>query len=81
MMHSEYQYKPQVLPLGVEYSRKKSDRMSWIPVTVSKEGRLFPLEYHGSAHVHSLAGADAIACIPAGVKEIKSGENLNVRFI
>jgi molybdopterin molybdotransferase len=55
--------------------------MSWIPVTISNDGKIHPIEYHGSAHVHSLTGADAIAGIPAGIKELKEGDLLNVRFI
>jgi molybdopterin molybdotransferase len=81
MMGAAEKISPHALPLGESYTRKKSDRMSWIPVTVSSEGKLHPIEYHGSAHIRSLAGADAVAGIPAGVKELKTGDLLDVRFI
>jgi molybdopterin molybdotransferase len=74
-------YVPAALPLGESYSRNKSDRVAWIPVTISEEGKIYPIEYHGSAHVHSLVGADAIAGIPAGTKELKVGDLLDVRLI
>lgn len=68
------------LPLGTELKRKKSDRLSWIPVTIS-EGRVFSLEYHGSAHILSLVKANGIAAIPINVTELKTGELVDVRQI
>jgi len=38
------------LPIGTNYHRKRSDRMQWIPVEI-REGKAYPLEYHGSAHI------------------------------
>jgi molybdopterin molybdotransferase len=81
MLGGTFRAVPSKLPLGIGYSRKKSERMSWIPVKVSDEGTIIPLEYHGSAHVCSLTAADAIACIPAGVNELNTGDWLDVRFI
>lgn len=81
MMGNEYRPVPARLPLSEDYKRKKADRTSWIPVRVSEDGKIYPLEYHGSAHVHSLAGAGAIAGIPAGTTELKAGDYLDVRFI
>ena len=40
------------LPMGIRYTRKKSERKSLIPVEI-RDGKVFPLEYHGSAHLHS----------------------------
>jgi len=81
LMGGEHRPCPDRLPLGQDYTRRKSDRMSWVPVKISSEGKIYPMEYHGSAHVHSLAGADAIAGIPVGLKEIKAGDLLDVRLI
>lgn len=66
------------LPLGADYARKRSDRLQWIPVQI-REGKAFPLEYHGSAHIFSLAGADALAAIPYGVTQVKTGEMIDAR--
>ena len=66
------------LPLGISYQRKRKDRMQWIPVKIH-EGKVFPLEYHGSAHIFALAEADAIAAIPLGVTILTNGEFIDVR--
>ena len=68
------------LPMGGEYSRRKSVRKSFIPVNIS-EGKVYPVEYHGSAHINALCGADGLISIPAGVAEIKKGTAVNVRQI
>ena len=72
---------PVSLPLGKSYTRNKSDRVAWIPVTISEGGKIYPIEYHGSAHVHSLTGADAIAGLPAGKEVFKVGDLIDVRLI
>jgi molybdopterin molybdotransferase len=69
------------LPLGVDYVRRKAERMSWIPVQLSTEGEIFPMEYHGSAHIFALANADMIAAIPSGVKKMKKGSLVDVRQV
>ena len=35
----------------------------------------------GSAHINALCQADGLLCLPAGVKEIKQGTNVEVRQI
>jgi molybdopterin molybdotransferase len=67
-----------LLPLGTAYHRKRSDRMQWLPVRI-REGRVYPLEYHGSAHIFSLATAHAIAAIPFGITEFSAGDLIDVR--
>ena len=69
------------LPMGAAYQRKKSDRLSWIPVSFSEDGKVYPVEYHGSAHIHALAYADGIAAIEAGRNTVNTGEFVDVRFI
>ena len=66
------------LPLGTDFHRKRSDRMQWLPVQI-REGRVYPLEYHGSAHIFSLATAHAIAAIPFGITELTAGDLIDVR--
>lgn len=67
-----------LLPMGIAYERKRTDRMQWLPVQI-REGRVFPLEYHGSAHIFALAEADAIAAVPLGVTKLDNGELIDVR--
>jgi molybdopterin molybdotransferase len=68
------------LPMGLKYSRAKSGRKSMIPVEI-RDGKVFPLEYHGSAHIHSYTRANGLISVEIGTVEIKEGEFVDVRPI
>ncbi|MEI7492836.1 MAG: gephyrin-like molybdotransferase Glp [Bacteroidota bacterium] len=68
------------IPMGVDFSRKKSSRKSVIPVTVDG-GAVFPLEYHGSAHINAYTKASGMMIMDIGQTEIKKGESVNVRLL
>lgn len=68
------------LPLGKMYSRKKASRDSFIPVWI-EEGKAYPIEYHGSAHINALTHAGGFIKVPLGTTELKEGELLDVRQI
>jgi molybdopterin molybdotransferase len=73
---------PQIsMPLGADYSRKRAERLAWIPFTVTPAGEALPLEYHGSAHISALTGAWGLITIPRGQSWIQKGEMVNVRQI
>ncbi|MCD6659071.1 MAG: molybdopterin molybdotransferase MoeA [Lentimicrobium sp.] len=76
-----YEYHPQIvrLPLARDFSRKKGSRKSFIPVRITPEGKIQPLEYHGSAHIHSYEGADGIMAVELGETFIAEGELRDVR--
>lgn len=74
-------YKDLHLELGKSYKRKRSERLGRIPVQINNEGKVFPVEYHGSAHINSLVDADGIISIPIGIEELKEGTKVNVRPI
>jgi molybdopterin molybdotransferase len=65
-------------PLGTDYQRRRSDRMQWLPVQI-RDGKVYPLEYHGSAHIFSLASANALAAIPLGITNLSAGALIHVR--
>ncbi len=67
------------LPMAAEYNRKKAERKSFMPVRINSEGRIEPLEYHGSAHIHAYEGADGIVSIEIGETHISAGELRDVR--
>lgn len=69
------------LPMGIGYKRKKSTRKSFVPVNVSKDGKVYPVEYHGSAHIHSYVFADGITSIEIGKEKLEIGELVDVRQI
>ena len=80
---SGYDYKPVPvkLPMGREYTRKKSTRLSWLPVRINSGGEVLPMDYHGSAHINSLTEADGLISIPVGKTELKKGDTVYVRQI
>ena len=67
--------------MGADYTRKKTTRKAFFPVTFSSEGTVMPTEYHGSAHIHSYIHADGIVTIEIGETEIKKGTLVNVRLV
>jgi len=68
------------LTLGAPYTRKKSDRDSFIPVKI-EDGRVFPKDYHGSAHIQALTTADGFIMVPLGTTQLEEGISVDVRQI
>lgn len=66
------------MPMGRAYNRKRSARKSFIPVKV-ENGKVWPLEYHGSAHINALSEAYGIVAIPIGTSELNEGDLVDVR--
>ncbi|NOU17294.1 MAG: molybdopterin molybdotransferase MoeA [Bacteroidales bacterium] len=67
------------LPMSTNFSRKKVERQGLIPVAITNDKKVIPVEFHGSAHIFALAKADGYIMIPLGVAEIKEGELVDVR--
>lgn len=61
--------------------RKKSDRLTHIPVKINSEGKVTPVKYHGSAHIHALTHSNGFIVIPIGVNTILAGEYVKVTMI
>jgi molybdopterin molybdotransferase len=78
-----HNYQPAVLklPLGYDFSRKMADRMALMPVNITPEMEVVPVEFHGSAHINALSFASHLLEVPIGVKSINKGERVNVRSI
>ncbi len=78
-----HDYKPLKIkmPMAVEYTRRKAKRLSWLPVNITNEGEVKPVEYHGSAHINGLSIADGIISINIGETKLKKGELVDVRQI
>ena len=70
-----------MMQLGAAYSRKRAERMAWIPCTVTPAGEALPVEYHGSAHMSALTEAWGLITIPKGQNWIQKGEMVSVRQI
>jgi len=69
------------LPMNEEYKRKSFDRMALIPVTITRDGFVSPVEFHGSAHISALSDAMGIIALPVGKLILEKGEIVNVRQI
>lgn len=74
-------YRPSVrsFPLAERLTRKKGDRPEWLPVRFDAAGRITPVSYHGSAHIHAMCLAQGLAFIPKGITELKKGTHIDVR--
>lgn len=70
-----------LIPMGVDFSRKKYDRLEFLPVSIDSDGAVQPVIYHGSAHIHAFCQATGIMSIPQGKQTIIKGELVNVRPI
>lgn len=80
MMGHNYQPPKIALPMGVTFSRKKTTRKTLIPVFF-EDGKVYPVEYHGSAHIHAYIYAHGIVAMEMGRSELKKGELVDVRQI
>jgi len=74
-----HDYITRTFPLitGVDFTRKRAERKTFIPVKILN-GEVFPIEFHGSAHINSLCFAEGIISFPLGVLEIKKGQAIEV---
>lgn len=70
-----------ILPLEEDYFPTKGDRLIFVPAIITRHGTAWPIEYHGSAHIHAYVHARGIVEIPKGVSVIKKGELVRVRPI
>ncbi|MBE0674301.1 MAG: molybdopterin molybdotransferase MoeA, partial [Bacteroidales bacterium] len=59
------------LPMGTDFRRRNASRMGWVPVKISDKGKVFPVEYHGSAHISALPHADGIISVPVNVQTLE----------
>jgi molybdopterin molybdotransferase len=64
------------LPLGRAISRRKADRLEFLPAAIGDDGRVSPVECHGSAHLLALRDADGLLQVPAGVRELAAGDGV-----
>lgn len=68
------------LQMGAPYTRKKTKRDSFLPVKI-EQGKVYPKDYHGSAHIQAITNADGFIMIPMGTATIEEGTAIDVRQI
>jgi molybdopterin molybdotransferase len=81
LMGHDYKYHNVRMPLDKSIKRKKTERQVWFPVAITQAGTIEPIEYHGSAHINSLYGAEGLVSVDVGVAEVEKGTNVQVRLI
>lgn len=80
LMGHDYIPKTYSLITGTDFKRKMSDRKAFVPVKIEK-GKVFPVEFHSSAHINALCNADGIISFPIGVLEIKERQTVKVMLL
>ena len=63
------------------FTRRKSDRLFFLPVVLRPGGGCAPVDYHGSAHLHALGDALGFAEMAKGKNKFDKGEEVDVRLI
>ena len=81
LMGFDYQPIKLKLPMGEGYGRRKSGRLSWMPVRVNSNGEVIPIDYHGSAHINALTLADGLISVAIGETKIEKGALVEMREI
>lgn len=78
-----YNFQPEILklPFGTELKWRKQDRLNFVPVNITGEMEVLPVEFHGSAHINALSNATHLMEVPKGVEKIEKGKLVNVRPI
>jgi molybdopterin molybdotransferase len=69
------------MPLEKPLINRKAKRQRWLPVAITDKGTIKPVEYHGSAHINSLCGANGLVSMDVGVAKVKKGTSVAVRLI
>jgi molybdopterin molybdotransferase len=81
MMNFDWKPLELKMPMAVRYERKSTERMGWIPVKITGNAEVTPVEFHGSGHISALPYSDGIISIEAGKKTVEKGEIVHVRLI
>lgn len=67
------------LPIREKVTRKNSGRLALIPVAITDDHSVVPVDYHGSAHITALPYADGTIRFEVGENVIEKGTIVNVR--
>ena len=59
--------------------RKSADRKAFRPVHI-ENGKITPLEYHGSSHINALSNANGLIQLGKGVKQIEKDSIVSVQL-
>ncbi len=68
------------LTLGKTIKRKRAGREALVPVYI-RDGKVYQVDYHGSAHINAMCIAEYLVSLPIGAFEIERGTVVDVRQI
>jgi len=71
---------PLQFPIGQTMTRKKAERDLFFPVKLV-DNHVFPIEYHGSAHLMAYGEAFGLACFPLGQLQLNENTMIDVRQV
>jgi molybdopterin molybdotransferase len=71
----------QNMKCATAYTRRSSDRLGFVPVSVNDRGEASVVEYHGSAHISALSRASGLIEMKPGQTTIEKGDLISVRQI
>ncbi len=80
LMGHDYKATDIKMPMGSDLKRRNPDRRAYFPVII-ENGKVYSVDYHGSAHIHALSPAQGVIYMEIGQQEIKEGEIVHVRQI
>jgi molybdopterin molybdotransferase len=69
------------LPLGKTIEIRNPDRLSLVPVKISDDNLVIPVDYHGSAHIFAMTQADGIVSMQVGLSKKEKGDLVDVRLL
>jgi len=64
------------LRLAENFSRRKIERLQFVPARLTGEGTVAAVEFHGSAHLAAVLPADGFYQVPAGVAKMEAGDEV-----
>lgn len=73
------QHRPRyvTLDLACDYKRRNTQRLAFLPCCLTRQGKVQPAEFHGSAHLQALLECDGFFVVPQGVSQIAAGEKVD----
>jgi molybdopterin molybdotransferase len=71
-----FQHSYLTLPLTESIELRSSQRVSFLPATLQKDGSVMPLPFHGSGHLTALLKSDGFIVIPKNQCKIKAKQKV-----
>jgi len=64
------------LRLDRDFSRRRIERLEFVPARLDNDGKVSVVKFHGSAHLSAVLSADGFLQAPIGVAKLKAGDEV-----